>query len=293
MNGEEIIKYLDETNQLSVLNPGIVDIITMINSSDTLDVDTLADKISKCGNLSEALLININSGYFARSRNIGSLKDAIVLLGLETVERLILAYLAKALLPDNKGKAAKLSREKYWKHCLATSISASMLADKLEIEDKYRFFAYGLIHDVGIPILDIYLPDIIDQVVNLQHKGLHQIIAERQVMNGFTHSHIGAWISERWKLPNDIRAIVEYHHIPLQAKEYLTEVRILSVADSISTLYYERLLSLNTKYVINEKVFNLLGITMQDIEDISAELPSKVEEAKKLFNFTMFNIDNL
>jgi HD-like signal output (HDOD) protein len=290
MREAELISVFHESKDMPSVNKEITEIIRMLNNSDTLNIDLLAEKIARCGNLRSALLTNINSGYFNLARSIESLSDAIVYLGMKTVEKLIIAYLIKSLLPDALGKSKELSREKYWKHCLGTSIAANMLAEKLGKEDKYKYFAYGLIHDVGVAALDVCMPAVVDEVVKLQQKGLHQVVAERLVMKGFTHSNIGAWLCLKWELPEDIKAIVEHHHTPLLTKDYYEEVRIMSVADSISSLYYERLLSLNTTYVLNEKIMELLGVTMEDIESISELLPDKVQEAEKQFNFTMVEI---
>lgn len=288
MNGLEIIDILEKSDRLPVMSGEITNIINMISDYDTINIEDLAEKIGSCGNLSESLLSNVNSGYFRLARKIESLSDAIVYLGMETVERLIIAYLIKYLIPNDMGRSKELNREKYWKHCLGTSISATLLAEKIGKKDKYKYFAYGLIHDLGVALLDICVPHIVDEVVIAQQKGIHQIIAERLVMKGATHEQFGQWQCERWGLPEDIKEIVSHHHTPLMAKNYKEEVYILCIADSISSLYYERLLCLNTKYVLNKSVMKQMGITEEDIEEITKVLPMKVEEANKQLNFNLF-----
>ncbi|HCW05515.1 MAG TPA: metal-dependent phosphohydrolase [Clostridium sp.] len=287
MNSEKIIGLLEEAEWLPKINRNILEIISLIDSSDKINMEVLADKIQKCGNLRESLLANVNSGYFRLKRTVNSLSEAVVYLGTKAVERLIIAHLVKALIPDRIGRAKNLNREKYWKHSLGTSIAANILAEKLGYKDKYKYFAYGLIHDIGTVVLDVCLPELVDEVVLKQSKGLHQIVAERLVMKGFTHEHAGAWQCEKLRLPEDIRVIVEHHHTPLQADKYKDEVYIMSIADAISSLYYERLLCMHTNYVLNERVMEYLGLTYDDIEEISKILPQKVEEAHKLFNFNL------
>jgi len=261
----------------------------MINNSNNIDITEFAGQVAKCGNLSEVLLINVNSGYFTLQRKIDSLSDAIVYLGMQAVERLVIAYLIKSLIPAEIGKSKELNREKYWKHCLGTSIAATLLAEKLGKADKYKYFAYGLIHDIGIVMLDICLPNLIDEVVIMQNKGISQIIAERLVMEGFTHEQSGSWQCEKWGLPEDIKEIVEHHHTPLSARKYLEEVNIMCLADSIGSFYYERLLCINTNYMFNTNVMSKLGITENDIEEIGRVLSEKVEEADKQLNFNLFH----
>lgn len=287
MNNLEIINIFQKSNKLPVMNSKITEVISMINDPIGLNIEVFADKIAKCGNLKESLLINVNSGYFKLQRKIESLSDAIVYLGMNTVERLVIAYLIKSLIPNEIGNSKELNREKYWKHCLGTSIAANLIAEKLGKEDKYRYFAYGLIHDLGVVMLDICLPNIMDKIVTIQKKGIHEIVAERLVMNGFTHEQAGSWQCENWQLPEDFKTIVEHHHTPLLAKKYVEEVNIMSLSDSISSLYYERLLGFNTKYELNKNVMNKLGITENDIEEISSVLPQKIEEANKQLNFNL------
>lgn len=287
MNGKEIISLLEKSKELPKINRNILEIISLIDSTEKINMDVLAEKIERCGSLKYDLLANVNSGYFKLKRTVNSLPEAVMYLGAKSVERMIIAHLVKSVIPDNIGRAKFLNREKYWKHSLGTSIAANILAEKLGYNDKYKYFAYGLIHDIGAVVLDICLPDIVDEVVLKQRKGLHQIVAERLIMEGFTHEQAGAWQCEKLALPDDIKAVVTHHHTPLEAKEYKDEVYIMSVADSISSLYYERLLCMNTRYVLNRKVMEVLGVTDDDIEEISMMLPERVEEAYTQFNFSV------
>ena len=289
MNKLQIINYIDQSNRLPKIDKEFINIIAILNTSDNFDIDKPVDEISKWPTLKTSLLKIINSGYFKIPKKVYTLKDSIMYLGVETVNRLVLSYLIKCLLPDRLGRSEAIDREKYLKHCLGTSIAATILADKLDTEDKYKYFAYGLIHDIGNAVLDICLPGIINEVVKIELKGVHQIVAERTVMEGCTHSDIGSWLCKKWNLPEDVNATVAYHHTPLLATEYKKEVEIMSIADSISTLYYEKLLCLNTFYVLNETVADSLGITMNDIEKISEELPDKVEEILNVLDSSIFN----
>ncbi|NLZ34582.1 MAG: HDOD domain-containing protein [Clostridiales bacterium] len=290
MRLEEILDILENNNKIPTINKEITEIIKMLKNTDTLDIEEFSYVINRCSNLKEAILININSGYFKLLRKIESLSDAIKFLGLKTVEKLVIAHLVKSIMPDNLGQSKQLDRDKYWKHCLGTSVAANLIAEKLNKADIYKYFAYGLIHDLGVVVLDVCVPDLIDKVMEKQRKGMHQIIAERIVMNGFTHEDAGRWQCIRFELPDDIRSIVEYHHRPLLAKKYKEEVYILSIADSISNVYYENLLAINTKHVFNKKVMDELGISKDDLEEIIDILPEKVEEASRQINFNMLSI---
>ncbi|AJA46349.1 metal dependent phosphohydrolase [Clostridium pasteurianum DSM 525 = ATCC 6013] len=288
MNKSEIINYIEQSHRLPKINKEITNMISILQTSDKIDIDNLVDEISKWSTLKFSLLQMINSGYFKIPKKVDSLKESIMYLGTTTLYRLVLSYLIKCLLPDNLGRSDSIDRLKYLKHCLGTSIAATAIADKLALKDKYKYFAYGLVHDIGNAVLDICLPGIINEVVKIELRGVHQIVAERTVMEGCTHCDIGNWLSKKWNFPKDVEAVITYHHTPLLATEYIEEVNVMSVADSISTLYYEKLLCLNTFYVLNKTVTDSLGLTMKDIEEISKELPAKVDEVLKMLDNSIF-----
>ncbi len=142
MDAVKIINIFEKSGKLPVMNNEITEVISMVNNADDIDIKEFADIVGKCGNLNEVLLSNVNSGYFKLQRKIHDISEAIVYLGMKSVERLAIAYLVKGLIPDKIGKSKILNREKYWKHCLGTSIAANLLAEKLGKEDRYKYFAY-------------------------------------------------------------------------------------------------------------------------------------------------------
>ena len=83
---------------------------------------------------------------------------------------------------------------KYWRHVLGTSVASCMLSSRINKGDKYELFSYGLIHDIGIVVLDACLPNHIDRITEKLISGVHQLIAERIILGGITHAEIGAWL---------------------------------------------------------------------------------------------------
>jgi len=109
------------------------------------------------------------------------------------------------------------------------------------------------------------------------------VIAERLVFGGITHADIGAWLCRKWNIREDITSIVEFHHTPFMAQNTTDEVKIVYVADIISTEYYEKLLGLNINHEISRKIMDHLGITDDDRLEIAEALPQEVEKIHWLF----------
>lgn len=286
MNSSQIFEILEQSSFIPSLPDGVSEIFTVLNNPAITDIDELINQIYKYENLSDLLLKNINSGYFQLGRTINSLQESVVYLGLKNVQSLLIASITKEILPNSLGRAKKFKRDLYWKHSLGTAIAAEMICEQSNFSNRYNLFSYGLVHDIGIAILDKCLPEIVDEFYEHQLKGMHQIIAEKIVMGGITHENIGLWICEKWNFPNEMHAIVGYHHRPLLAKEFIQEVKIFHVADMISTIYYESLLGITTLQPdINQSILLSLKITQDTIKHIQSKLPIQVEKANRILTF--------
>lgn len=158
-----------------------------------------------------------------------------------------------------------------------------MLSDKLNIGDKYKLFSYGLCHDIGFAVVNACFPDEVEKIYQTMQKGIHQIVAERIVLGGVTHAEVGGWICKKWGIPEDIGLVAEYHHSPLNSKENTDEMKLIHLADSISTEYYEMLLGFQMSHPIQSQVMEDLHVTREMLEDIGKELPAEIEKVSKIF----------
>lgn len=171
---------------------------------------------------------------------------------------------------------------------MGTSVASYMIADETGLCDKEKIFTYGLIHDIGITVLDICLPDHLDRIFTMQmEKGVHQIVAEKIVLGGITHSEIGIWICEKWGLPEEIIEIVGYHHTPFANSKASNEVKIMHLADHISTNYYENLLGTENTFIYADRLMEMLNLPKEIIENIARKLP---EELNKISRIRFFEL---
>ena len=285
MNSAQIIGFLEESSLINQLPKEISEMFEILRNPTILDMDILLTKILRHENLNNFILESINALYFKPGREIDSLKSAISFIGLKNMKILLIAFITKSILPNSLGQSKLFDRNKYWMHSLGTSIASEMISAKINIHEKNIFFAYGLIHDIGIAVLDICLPEILDRIYVNQLRGVPQIVAEKIIMNGLTHGDIGEWLCEKWKLPNDIRDIIAHHHKPSLAKTHIKKAKILHIADAISTHYYENLLDIPSKLIINHRIINELGITEEDVINISHLLPKEVDKNKLLLKY--------
>lgn len=282
MNEHRILQIIKESEYLPPIPKNFGEILKMLLGPVEYDIDQCVENFNRFPQLGTALIriINHNANL---SREIETVKDAIIYLGAKRARIIAVAYVSRVLLPNKRGRSEII--KKYWKHCLGTAIAAYMIAEETNLIDKDRIFTYGLLHDIGVTVMNICLPDYMDKIVELQKKGLHQIVAEKSVLGGMTHGEIGKWLCKEWNLPDELGQVVGYHHTPLLAEKYLNEVYIMHLADSISTDYYQALLGTSTTFVYAEKVREALNLDKEFINKISKKLPSEINKLNRQMKF--------
>ena len=287
MQNHPIIKQIKQSNILPQIPKAFGDTLHMLMNPYGFDINQCIERLSSLPKLESTIIqfLNYNSRL---NRKFVTLKDAILYLGAKNTRMIAIAYITRLLLPGSSGRTRIFDNEKFWKHCIGTSISSYMIAEATGLCDKERIFTYGLIHDIGVTVLDICLPEHLDKIYTMQlQKGIHQIAAEKIVLDGITHSEIGMWICKEWALPEEIAEVVGYHHSPFIDGKTGNMVKIMYLADSISTNYYESLLGTDTTFIYNDKTRETLNIHKELMDNIAKKLPQEVEETSrvKFFDF--------
>jgi len=285
MQNHIIIKQIKESGYLPQIPKDFGEVLNMLLEPCEFNMDECIEKLSKIPELESTLIQVLN--YTSRlNREIVTLKDAVLYLGAKNTRMIAIAFITKLLLPNKSGRAKIFNNKTYWKHCVGTSIASYMLADKTGLCDKDKIFTYGLIHDIGVTVLDICLPDHLDRIYTMKtEQGIHQIVAEKIVLSGITHTEIGMWLCDEWGIPDEIKEIVGYHHYPFVNSNIINEVRIMYLADFICANYYQKLLGWKKSFNYFDRVMELLNLSKEFIDEIAGKLPEEVEKINSAINF--------
>ncbi len=281
MQSHPTIKLIQQSNCLPKIPKAFGETLSMLLEPCEFNIDECIEKLSSLPKLESTLIQIIN--YNAKlNREILTLKDAVLYLGAKNTRMIAIAYITRLLLPSRKGMSKIFDNKKYWKHCIGTSVASYMIADETGLCDKEKIFTYGLIHDIGISVLDICLPNHLDNIYTMQlQKEMHQIVAEKIVLGGITHAEIGMWVCKEWGLPREIIEIVGYHHSPFMHSKTGNEVKIMYLADFLSTNCDENLLGTDTTFIHTDKVRKALNLPKEFIDNIAGKLPQEVDKISR------------
>ncbi|MDY0109679.1 MAG: HDOD domain-containing protein [Candidatus Krumholzibacteria bacterium] len=205
----QLADLVARTPELAAMPASSARLLTLLEEPDTPVSDVLA-VIEKDPGLTANLLKLCNSAYYGVRREVGSVREALVRLGNQTVITLAFAASMGRLL-QVPVTAYRLPRGQLWRHTLAVGLLATrwLPAGPADVE-RHRAFTAGVVHDIGKLLLDRPLRDGLEQLPSsLDYEGL--LAAERQLL-GFDHAQAGAALAESWNFPVDLVAVIAEHH---------------------------------------------------------------------------------
>jgi putative nucleotidyltransferase with HDIG domain len=194
--------------------------------------DDCAEHIARDQALAAKTLRLANSAFYGVPGRVGTIQDAVQVLGLRTLSTLLQA----AALTGGFGRSASKAFQagEFWRNSIGTAICARALASELRLDPNVAFTA-GLLHDIGRLALATHFPEQFNAALALQLRDkLPPMQAERQVM-GADHAQVGALVAAHWNYPADIAQAIAQHHGPEPRKAPgITVIDVVHVADAIA-----------------------------------------------------------
>ena len=273
---EKIRRKIKSIKSLPTLPAVAQKISRMVENDDTSAIQ-LGQIISTDQAVSGRVLRLVNSSFYGFPGRISSISNAIVLLGFDVVKSLIISVSVFEMM--EKGMIG------LWEHSLGCAIASRIIAKKVKDCDPEEISVAGLLHDIGKVVVSIKLTESYEDIKKLlSEKKIIFYEAEKQVLE-LTHEDIGGWLTESWNLPVSLREPIAYHHQPLKAKNSKQQTSIVHLAD-----FLVRAMGFGSggdPWVpqLNRKAWELLGLSLQDLEEIIGELAEELEslEAETLF----------
>ncbi len=191
--------------------------IRACKTNDEIDITKMVTVISQDAAMSAILLHWANSALFGQRFHVDSIKKAIIVLGTDIVETLILSESINSAinvkLPEIKG----FCFTDFKRHSMATAIISRLLVKSLLPTDFIqhdRAFIAGLLHDIGKLVAANFFSSQFEQSIALtQQDDINLIDAERKIFKT-DHTELGGYIAEWWGLPPFIVNAIRWAHQP-------------------------------------------------------------------------------
>ena len=220
-------KILNKLNQIPPLSPEVVEILNLINANENIDFTILEKKIIQHTGLTGKILSLANSSFFGMPGEITNVKEACLVLGINTIRNLIVSSAVMSRFKSDYGN--NLDFKKIWEHEVGTAAAAKVYSKIYGLNEDVAFIS-GLLHDIGKMIFDYYIPDMYKNVLDYKNSEDCLFIEAEQKILDTDHCEIGAVVCENWKLPADICRVIRSHHnsVDIDSDINLTDILMLS-----------------------------------------------------------------
>ena len=157
--------------------------------------------------LSSQVLKIANSSFYRGLTEVGTVRAAIMRLGMKEIEKIVLLASSKNLYVC-KDKTITQVMKKLWQHSVGCAYGTVWLARRYEygVDQSQAFFA-GLFHDVGKLLILI----VIEQI-KLKNKTLKLTDALLIEAMAKLHTKEGAKMLNQWNMPQYFCDIAQDHH---------------------------------------------------------------------------------
>ena len=183
------------------------EIDNLMNEKDP-NIEAVANLISSDVGLSSTILKIINSPLYGMNRRISEIKQAVMMLGLKTINSLVTATLLKQSF---SGKAS-ISLERFWDDANDIANAMTFLGGKVKNNIPVEMlYTIGLFHNCGIPLLALKYADYKEVLIEANTAN-EDFIAVEERHYQTNHAVLGYYISSSWHLPKEICNLILQHH---------------------------------------------------------------------------------
>jgi len=285
MTSEELLQKIRNTDNLPSLPLVAIEVLRLSRAdADDVSFEELVEVIQKDPALTGKILRTVNSSLFSIPREIGSLKQAVCLLGLRSVKVIALSFsLIDAL---RHTETDDFDFETFWRRSLTCAAAARLLAQMVIPQQAEEAFVAGLLADLGIVAAWNCIPDLYRKVLAHGDKDPRQLAVIEAQQLGVTHAQMSRALLQSWHLPETLCNAVGAHHGAqidelTGSSQKLAQI-VYSAAD-VASLFCQDIPS-NELDCIKQQCCQTTGISETKLEEILVTLDKHVRTTASMLS---------
>ncbi len=205
--------------------PKVVQEVIESFNNENVSIEEISKKLSADQVLSAKILRLANSSYYHVSRSVGTVDDAVLMLGFMTVRTLVVSTGLTGSFKSMGGVDLKL----FWRYSLHTAIVAKWLAKKQALNSDLAF-TVGLMHAIGQLVMHAAMPEQTLQVDKIASPiDARRLDVERTTF-GYDFSDVGAELARRWRFPEEFSVVIKGFSAPLDTDPFNKIAAIVHIA---------------------------------------------------------------
>jgi putative nucleotidyltransferase with HDIG domain len=178
---------------------------------DGLDQNAPAQRIAAAMESDPVLALEVirlsNSATLGARKRIDNLQQAVVMLGASRVRSVLMTAVARAAF-SSRNRTIRDVTTALWQHSVVVAATARQVAVRAGLEDKEGAYLAGLMHDIGKPVVALYL---LDFERSMQRTVQDRWIDPAEWLSVVTDIHrpVGKAVAKHWNLSDAVCKSVE------------------------------------------------------------------------------------
>jgi HD-like signal output (HDOD) protein/ActR/RegA family two-component response regulator len=213
LEDESIKRIVSQTETLPSLPEVYTDVISELQSP-VPSVQKVGEIISTDLAMTAKILQVVNSAFFGLVRKINNPKEAVMLLGTETIKALVLSV--KIFSQFNQKNFAWFNFDELFNHSMSVSMFAQTISRQEHLDQTLvnNALMAGMFHDLGKLILVTNFQEPYQQVLTEAAKTRQNLWDLEIERFGTSHAEIGAYLMGLWGLEYPVIEAIAFHHCP-------------------------------------------------------------------------------
>jgi diguanylate cyclase (GGDEF)-like protein len=270
--------------------PAVVVRVLQLSQEEETSINEIAQVVSRDPALTTKLLRVSNSAFYAARYEVTTVNRAVSVLGINATLSLALSFsLAKNL---RESGAKGFDSVACWRRSAIAAAAGRALAELANKNMREELFLSGLLQDVGMLVLSEAIPDIYGDLVATAQGSHRKLVELERERLGSDHAAVGAWLLERWNIPERYQLAIAASHDPtvVEESEFAAFCRATAVAGDIAEIWTDpatatgiaRDSAIGLMKISPERFESLLGEIAEAIPEITSELDINIGSEEKV-----------
>jgi len=240
------------------------------------NMNDLANVLVMDQGLTSTVLRWVNSPYYGLSSPVPTVQQAVVYLGQNTIQSLVLAASISTFLYRAVPGYA-LDRGDLWKHSIGVATGAQLVTKKFGSAVSEEAYHAGLLCDIGKLAFEVLLRNIDVSQINWEGRSFNELEIE---IFGVDHARMGSEMAKRWRLPESLLKTIEFHHEPSRAGKYTVLSSAVHIADAAMMMLGIGLGKDGLRYNLDPVAFETLGWDDSRFSELFEKMEMAIEQAE-------------
>jgi putative nucleotidyltransferase with HDIG domain len=254
-----VVAMLNRIESLPVI-PAVAMQVYQLSIDPASEIEDVQNVLSTDPGLAVKILKLVNSPFYGLGRKIDSIREGIVVLGMEEIAQLAFG-LSLAISFSGVGIKGIIDPVSLRRHAVEVALTGRFLCEELTDDEFKGVFTACVLHDIGKLFLIQNFPELYKRVMLLTGEMQIPVYAAEEDIFGLNHGIVGGIIAKKWNLPDSLVQAISFHHYPPEASEYQELAAIVGFADCLNHMRTAD----NTPETVENMAANLMNKGLIDV----------------------------